>query len=152
MSNPVIRRLEAADKLQWRQLWLAYCDFYQATVSEPVTEATWQRVLAPEGAMGCFVAEDTASRKLLGFVQYVIHPRTWSVEDVCYLEDLFVDPDARGLKLGYRLCEAIRQLAKERGLSQVYWNTQEHNHAARKLYDRIGKKDDFIRYVMPIRV
>ncbi|MCZ7597268.1 MAG: GNAT family N-acetyltransferase, partial [Gammaproteobacteria bacterium] len=39
--------------------------------------------------------------------------------------------------------------ADANGSPAVYWLTQEFNHTARNLYDRIGRVTPFIKYVRP---
>ena len=43
---------------------------------------------------------------LLGLVHYVFHPNLWRDEGVCYLQDLFTDPQARGRGVARGLIEA----------------------------------------------
>jgi len=130
-------------------LWRDYNTFYQAPkITEEVTAATWRRILDRENVIGCLVAEENG--RLVGFINYVIHPRTWSTRDTCYMEDLYVDNAARGRGVAQALCGALKALCMEKGLSRIYWNTEERNTAARRLYDKIGYKDDFVRYVMPL--
>lgn len=144
-----IRHAAPADEAQWRALWDGYNVFYQAPKITPqVTAATWTRILDSQSPIGCLVAEKNGI--LLGFIHYVIHPRTWSDRDTCYMEDLYVTEAARGKGVARGLCMALKALCTEKNLSRVYWNTQEGNATARKLYDQIGRKDDFIRYVMPL--
>jgi len=143
-----IRPALPQDEAQWRILWDAYNRFYEAIVSPSATNATWARILDEGSAIGCLVAEETRSGTLQGFATYIIHPRTWSERDTCYMEDLYVDAAMRGRGTGKQLCLALKTLCAARGLSQIYWNTRESNHAARALYDRIAARDDFVRYVM----
>jgi len=79
-------------------------------------------------------------------VHYLFHPVTWAKSDRCYLEDLFVSPDARVKGAGRALIEAVYQAAEEAGTDQVYWLTAESNMTARRLYDRIGHVTPFIKY------
>jgi ribosomal protein S18 acetylase RimI-like enzyme len=79
-------------------------------------------------------------------VHFLFHPVTWSVSPRCYLEDLFVRPDARGSGAGRALIEAVYRAADEKDADQVYWLTADSNAAARKLYDSIGKLTPFIKY------
>jgi GNAT superfamily N-acetyltransferase len=41
-----------------------------------------------------------ATAGLLGLTHYLFHRHAWKIENVCYLQDLFVDPAARGTGLG----------------------------------------------------
>ncbi len=128
-------------------LWRDYNSFYQAPkITEEVTASTWARALDPQNPIGCLVAEENG--RLVGFINYVIHPRTWSTRDTCYMEDLYVEAASRGRGVARALCAALKALCVEKGLSRIYWNTEESNATARKLYDKIGYKDNFVRYVM----
>ena len=68
----------------------------------------------------------------------------------CYLQDLYVDGAARGQGAGRALIEAVAAHARERDSARLYWLTQDHDAAARQLYDRIAKHSGFIRYEYPL--
>jgi GNAT superfamily N-acetyltransferase len=141
----MIRALATADFAAWNRLWLAYLRFYRVEVSDEVTEATFARLCAGTGGMTGLVAvgEDGA---LTGLAHLVFHPSTWSVEPHCYLEDLFVDPAARGGGTARTLLEAVFAEAERRGADRMYWETQEFNGAARSLYDQVAHRTSFIIY------
>ena len=84
--------------------------------------------------------------ELIGLVHYLFHRHCWRVENVCYLQDLFAAPEARGKGVGRALIEAVYAKADEAGSPNVYWLTQDFNHTARQLYDRIGTLTPFIKY------
>jgi GNAT superfamily N-acetyltransferase len=112
-----------------------------------VTAATWQRLLDPEQHVDGLVAEHDG--EVVGFVNYVLHPSTWGTADTCYLEDLFVSPEARGSGAGRALIEAVLERAESYGWDKVYWHTRADNARARALYDSFAPADDFVRYVVP---
>jgi ribosomal protein S18 acetylase RimI-like enzyme len=141
----IIRPLERKDRDAWAPLWRGYLEFYETALSDEVTEATWQRIIDPAGPIHGFCAVD-ASGKLVGIVHFLFHPVTWAVSDRCYLEDLFVSPDARGSGAGQALIEAVYRAADRVGADQVYWLTAENNATARKLYDRVAQVTPFIKY------
>ncbi|MEL6596505.1 MAG: GNAT family N-acetyltransferase [Pseudomonadota bacterium] len=143
-----IRRLTSADEAQWRALWTGYLEFYDSTVPEEVYQTTFARLLSgdPSQVQG-FVAESEG--KLIGLVHYFYHAHGWKVEQVCYLQDLYADPAARGQGVGAALIEAVYAQADADDAPSVYWMTQEFNHTARKLYDRIGMLTPFIKYQRP---
>ena len=72
----------------------------------------------------------------LGNAGLIWHGHNWRVENVCYLQDLYVDPDVRGSGVGRALIEAVYAEADRRGTPAVYWLTQDFNQPARRLYDR----------------
>jgi GNAT superfamily N-acetyltransferase len=141
---PVIRDPRPDDEAVWRHLWSGYVDFYEAEVSEAVTTATWRRLFMPGSGMFGRIAEWEGA--VSGFTVSIVHPRSWALAPICYLEDLFVDPKMRGHGLGRALIEDLVALGHERGWSGLYWHTREGNAAARLLYDRFAKADDFVRY------
>jgi GNAT superfamily N-acetyltransferase len=141
----LIRPLEARDHADWRRLWTAYLAFYQTTLPEAVYSSTFARLLGddPQDYSGLIAEVDG---KPLGLAHYLFHRHGWRVENVCYLQDLYVDEGARGTGLGRALIEAVYARADAAGAPGVYWLTQEFNTQARQLYDRIGTVTPFIKY------
>lgn len=140
-----IRPLRREDEPEWRALWRGYLDFYEATVPEEIYEKTFARLLDPERPQQCaFVAEQ--EKHLIGLVHFIYHAHNWRVEDVCYLQDLYVDSAVRGTGAGRALIEAVYDAADANGTPTVYWLTQDFNQVARSLYDRVARVTPFIKY------
>lgn len=133
-----------ADHAAWLTLWQGFLQFYQTDLDPAITAHTWDRLMDPASPMKMRLAE--ASGRVVGFAIHQHHPSTWVMGDDCYLEDLFVDPDARGLGIGRALITDLQHLAKSRGWHRLYWHTNHDNLAARRLYDSIGPADGHIRY------
>ena len=55
-----------------------------------------------------------------------------------YVDDLCVDGDARGLGIGAALMQAVRELARERGIDRIELNVWECNEGAIRFYERLG--------------
>ncbi|MHA1518228.1 MAG: GNAT family N-acetyltransferase [Alphaproteobacteria bacterium] len=144
----IIRDPKPDDEAAWRRLWSGYLVFYQVDVPGAVTAYTWARILDPSIPMFLRIAE--IEEKVVGFAISTLHPSTWTAGLNCYLEDLFVDPDARGSGVGRALIEDLLALAKRRGWSRLYWHTDAGNETARALYDRYTKADNFVRYRIPL--
>ena len=68
------------------------------------------------------------------------------VEATWKLDDLFVDPDCRGHKVGEQLIGHVAEVARNRGWATVRWLTADDNYRARTLYDRVGRKSHFNLY------
>ena len=128
-----IRAALPADKQRWLVLWQGYLDFYKTELSTEQSELTWQRILDPEFNMKCALALDDGV--IVGFTTYSLQNSTWSENGHCYLEDLFVDLTVRGKGVGRALIEYVKSYAIENKCSRLYWNTDEDNATARKLYD-----------------
>lgn len=140
----IVRPIRPEDRAGWEPLWQGYLRFYKEDLPQEVTEIVWARFLDPAEPMHALVAE--AKGRLLGFVHCVFHRGTWSVEDVCYLEDLFTAEDARGRGVGRALIEAVYELARRENVRRVYWVTQEGNKTARALYEQLAQRQDFVQY------
>ena len=128
-----IRAALATDKQRWFILWQGYLDFYKTELSTEQSELTWQRILDPEFNMKCAGVVDDGL--IVGFTTYSLQNSTWSEGGHCYLEDLFVDPAVRGKGVGRALIEYVKSYAIKNNCSRLYWNTDEDNATARKLYD-----------------
>ncbi len=146
MTPLTIRAALPGDEKSWRGLWSGYCSFYGTTLPAEVTDRTWQRILDPESAVMCLIAE--VEGQVYGFANCVVHEATWETQPVCYLEDLYVMPSARGRGIGGALIEWLRHAMRAEGWARLYWMTREGNAAARRLYDRHASADDFVRYVI----
>lgn len=142
-----IRDLRADDWDGWLALWSGYLAFYRAELSEATTRATFERLCAGRDGMFGLLALDDEGRAV-GMANCVIHATTWSRQPKCYLEDLFVDPAARGLDVGRALLEAVKEAATARGATPVYLHTQQYNGRARSLYDQVGRPTSFVVYEM----
>jgi GNAT superfamily N-acetyltransferase len=140
-----VRDLAPEDEQRWRELWAGYLAFYEHELPEEVTAATWRRLLAGEAGLGALVAVDEEGR-VVGIVHRVVHAGTWSRAARCYLEDLFVDPTDRERGVGRALIEATAARARDEGCDELYWITATDNATARRLYDRVAKLSDFVRY------
>lgn len=144
-----ISPLRTDERARWQQLWGEYQQFYKVALPDAVTDSLWQRMQA--GTLHGLGARD-ASGNLQGFVHYLFHGDTWSEQDACYLQDLYVHPSARGTGCGRRLIKAVAAAAHRAGSNAPYWLTHETNATARALYDRLAKNHGFIQYVFaPLR-
>jgi GNAT superfamily N-acetyltransferase len=148
MAELCIRSLQADDEPEWRRLWTLYLEFYESSVPEEVYSATFARLLSGEdNEFAGFVAlQDGAP---VGITHYLFHRHCWRVENVCYLQDLYVDAEVRGTGAGRGLIEAVYDAADEAGCPSVYWHTQHFNEVGRRLYDRVAELTPFIMYRRP---
>ncbi len=144
MPDIIIRPAAVHDELRWRVLWADYVAFYRAAVSDEATAQTWARILDPTSNIDALVAERDG--QVIGICNYLFHDNTWSTQQICYLQDLFVDPVARGSGAAKKLIMACEEKAREKGAFRLYWQTQEYNAAARSLYDSITPRSSFIVY------
>lgn len=141
-----VRPLEPKDKPAWLELFKGYITFYKATIADDVIETTWGRLMSGEEHVHkgfVAVGDDDVP---IGIAHIIFHRSTWSPTWYCYLEDLFVDPNARGKHVGRALIDRVYAEADARKCTRTYWATQEFNYRARALYDQVATKSPFLQY------
>lgn len=143
--------LVADDHDDWLSLWWGYLEFYETELSTAQTELTFARLIDPAIDVHGVIARDVGGQGI-GLVHWLTHPSTWSVGPYCYLEDLFVHPDARGSGTGAALIEHVRAWAADSRCAKVYWLTQQRNDKARELYDRVAVDTGFVHYEIDLVV
>jgi len=141
-----IAPLTANDHADWDRLARGYKEFYNTIVPESGYATTWNRLLREEDV---FAVGAKVGGELVGIAHYLFHTTVWSPA-TCYLQDLFVDPSARGQGVARALIENVAMIARERGAQRLYWHTQQHNTTARALYDKLAAFNGFVRYDFPM--
>lgn len=145
MSDVTVRKLTKNDETAWWGLWNEYLTFYETELPDEIYTSSFERLLSDDPQEFCgLVAEKDG--ELIGLAHYLFHRHGWKIDNVCYLQDLYVNEKARGTGAGRALIEAIYTIADDVGSPDVYWLTQDFNDTARRLYDRIGKVTPFIKY------
>nr|WP_220185894.1 GNAT family protein [Paenactinomyces guangxiensis] len=88
--------------------------------------------------LGCFTDND----ELVGIVTFVRESKP-KITHKGYVFGMYVVPEFRGKRVGYRLISELLQRAKKcAGLEQIHLTVVANNIAAKKLYESVG----FTRY------
>jgi GNAT superfamily N-acetyltransferase len=141
-----IAPLGIADRADWERLARGYKHFYGTVTSDAEFDCAWHRLLGQDGVCALGARIDG---QLVGIAHYLFHTSTWTPA-VCYLQDLFTVPSARGKGVARALINAVARAAQQGGATRFYWLTQEQNAIARLLYDKIAHNRGFVRYDYPI--
>ncbi|MEV7545362.1 GNAT family N-acetyltransferase [Streptomyces sp. NPDC089915] len=92
-------------------------------------------------------AEDTRLRVLLaetpdgtvaGYAACSEEFAFWDAASYLHMDCLYLTEEARGHGLGAALMAGVADLARERGLGHVQWQTPDWNEGAVRFYDRLG--------------
>lgn len=140
-----IRSVTSDDFPAWLGLWNANNLGHK---DEAVTTQTWTRLLDDNAQVFGLVAEDKG--QLIGLLQYVVHPTTGSVSDICYMQDVFVEPDHRGKGIARKMIGELEKIGKREKWARIYWLAEANNEAAQALYKSLGQTMDFTLHILPI--
>ena len=113
MSTVTLRPVTADDHAAWLPLWQAYQRFYETRIDEAVSAVTWQRMLDTSEPTNAALA--WVDGKAVGMVHWIYHRSNWTVENACYLQDLYVDANQRGKGVGRQLIELVYDTARQAG-------------------------------------
>jgi GNAT superfamily N-acetyltransferase len=101
------------------------------------TEADLERDgFGPTPYFFCLMAEHEG--RPAGFVLYFFNYSTWLGRPGLYLEDLFVEPEFRGLGIGKALLEQVAAIAVEKGCLRLQWEVLDWNTPAVEFYRAMG--------------
>ena len=140
----MIRELKSSDKQEWEKLFKGYGDFYKAPINDEILTTVWNWLFDKNHVVNglCYEIEG----KIVGIAHYRTMPRPLKGKYIGFLDDLFVDPDFRGQKIGQKLIEALKNMAKSNNWQVIRWITHSNNKTAKKLYDKIANNTGFDLY------
>ncbi len=147
-SETLVRDVSSSDYNAWRPLWDQYNEFYgrvgETALSDEIVQTTWRRFLDPSEPVHCLVAEHNS--QMVGLAHFIFHRNTITVENTCYLQDLYSAPAFRGKGIGRKLMVAFFERARQAGTVGVYWHTHSTNRTAMRLYDQLAENTNFVVY------
>jgi GNAT superfamily N-acetyltransferase len=129
----------------------AYLDFYEATPTDDEMLALSRALIAdPEHEGVQFLARDAAGRPV-GFASLFWTWTTTRGGRLGVMNDLFVDPEARGTGVADALIAACAQRSRERGVRWLEWQTARDNHRAQAVYERVGaRRSQWLDYSLDV--
>jgi len=148
-TSPTVRALRQDDRPGWERLYAGYAAFYKVEQTAEMRARVWGWLMDPAHEVNGLVAE-TAAGALVGIAHIRPFARPLSASVGGFLDDLFVDPEARGSGAAQALFAAIRAEGLARGWSVIRWITAEDNYRARSVYDRIAERTRWVTYDMKV--
>lgn len=100
------------------------------------TEDDLHRALFVDGTASAHVAEHDG--EVVGFALWYVTFSTWTGRPGLWLEDLFVQPAARGTGLGKALLQALAAVCVDRGYGRFEWWVLDWNAPAIGFYRSLG--------------
>ena len=90
----------------------------------------------PNPFYSCLIAEHDGHPA--GFAFFFFNYSTWKGQPGIYLEDLFVQPEFRGLGIGKALLKQVAAIAVEKGCPRLQWEVLDWNTPAIEFYRAMG--------------
>lgn len=140
--------VEAGDFEGWAELYAGYAAFYAVEQSEAMRETVWGWLMDPGHGTEGLVAEHDG--RLIGLAHFRAYPRPVTASLGGFLDDLFVDPAARGGGVASGLIEAVAGVGRARGWLLIRWITADDNTVARSVYDRVAVAKPWVTYDMKL--
>jgi GNAT superfamily N-acetyltransferase len=139
MPDPglTILPLEQSHRPDWEGLYRGYAEFYRVEQTPEMRERVWGWIRDPAHEVKGFIALDAAGRAV-GLTHFRPFARPLSASTGGFLDDLFVDPSARGQRVADALIGAVAAVGRQKGWSVIRWITAENNYRGRAVYDRVA--------------
>jgi len=144
----LIRAVRLEDQPDWQNLYRQYGEFYKVGMTDETLATVWGWLHDPTHVVEGLVAEQDG--RVVGLGHYRNMPSPLRGIEVGFLDDLFVDPSARGSRVGELLIARLVEIAKERGWPKIRWITADDNYRARTLYDRVAVKSGWNTYEITV--
>jgi len=118
----------------------AYCEFYKTEPNDDGLRRMFETLINEPTQGAVLIARDDG--RAVGFATLDWKWSSLKAARIGYLEDLFVEPEARGRGIADALIEVCADRCRELGMPAMEWLTAPDNHRAQKVYDRTGAESD----------
>jgi len=140
----MIRKLERNDKKNWIKLYCGYAKFYKVQMNQEILDTLWEWIHNEIHDVNAICYEFDG--KIVGIAHYRTMPRPIKGQYICFLDDLFVEPEFRGQKIAQKLISHLKSLSKDNNWDGIRWITHSSNENAKKLYNKIANNTGFELY------
>ncbi|PTQ13492.1 GNAT family N-acetyltransferase [Sphingomonas oleivorans] len=133
----VIRRAAPGDAAELLRLIKALARYEREPDAVKATEESLGQTLFGENPQ-VFAHIVEMDGRVRGIALWFLTYSTWTGRPSLYLEDLFVEEEARGTGAGRALFRVLAQEAKARGCARIDWAVLDWNEPARGFYRSMG--------------
>lgn len=129
----LIRKAKPGDEYGIFKLIQALAEYEKAPEQVTNTPEILGKDLFEEKVCDALVAEENS--QIVGFALWYTSYSTWKGQCL-YLEDFYVLPEFRSLKIGSKLFDEVVKIAQEKGVKRMDWQVLEWNELALDFYKR----------------
>ena len=141
-------RPSASLKPGWRSLYDGYATFYKREMTDEIANNVWAWITSAEHELEGIIA--VTDKGPVGLAHYRRMPSPLRGADIGFLDDMFIEPDARGQGIAEKLFDHLREIAAQRRWDMIRWITADDNYRARGVYDKVASKGIWNTYEMKI--
>ena len=145
----MIRDIHLKDKKQWEKLYKSYADFYKVEMNDKILQTVWKWLHDKSHEVNGLVYE--VDGNIVGLAHYRRMPSPLRGQDIGFLDDLFVDLEHRGQRIGEKLINKLKEISKSKRWNLVRWITREDNLRAKSLYNRVSEKTTWDVYELKLK-
>src|SRR4051812_2854555 len=133
----MIRPAADADLDAIYELILGLAEYERLPVTAQIDDLR-RHLFGAQRLVEVLLAEDDATREVVGFALFFPNFSTFRGNAGVYLEDLFVKPAHRGRGHGKALLAALARLVVERGWGRLVWSVLKWNEPSIRFYESLG--------------
>ena len=141
-AGVVIRPAREEEIEEMLPLIRAYCEFYETEPDDEGLRSMFRTLINDPSQGAVFIARDGDTA--VGFASLDWKWSSLKAARIGFLEDLFVDPAARGQGIADALIEVCAERCRELGMPALQWETAPDNHRAQKVYNRTGAESELL--------
>ncbi|MDB5689223.1 MAG: N-acetyltransferase [Sphingomonas bacterium] len=141
MTRPSVRvrRAVAGDEREILRMIVALATFERAGEAVEATEESLAALMFGDDP-NVFADIAEVDGRAVGLAVWFLNFSTWTGRHGVYLEDLFVDPDARRQGVAQALFGALAQEAARRGCARIDCAVLDWNRSAMDFYESLGAR------------
>jgi GNAT superfamily N-acetyltransferase len=133
----------------WEALYAGYAAFY-GVEQTPAMRATVWGWLRDAGHEVDGLLALAADGRPVGLTHFRPFARPLAASTGGFLDDLFVEPAARGTGAAQALIDAVAAAGRARGWTVLRWITAEDNYRGRAVYDRMASRTKWLTYEIKV--
>ena len=140
----MIRQIKPEDKKDWEKLYRGYADFYKVEMNDEILATVWKWLFDQKHEVSGLVYEEKS--KVIALAHYRKMPSPLRGKYIGFLDDLFVDPEHRGKKIGEKILSELKDISEKNEWGLIRWITRNENERAKSLYDKVSEKTTWDTY------
>ena len=140
----MIREIKLEDKEEWEALYRGYANFYKVEMNDRILKTVWEWIHDDNHEVSGLVY--VHDNKIIGIAHYRKMPSPLRGKYIGFLDDLFVDPEHRGKKIGEKILSELKNISEKNKWGLIRWITRNDNIRAKSLYDKVSEKTTWDTY------